>query len=196
MATPVLYHIEVSHYNEKARWALDYKRIPHVRKAPLPMLHTVVGVRDDARRDVSRAEDERRHDRRLDAHHRGARAQPSGPGAVSVRSRRSGPAPWSWRSSSTRSSRLTSGGPCSRRSRAIARRSPGPPRRPAAGRCTPASRARPRWPGPLLRMRFGINPETAERGWEKTDRRDWTGSRSELGRTATTWSVTPSRSRI
>lgn len=26
MATPVLYHIEVSHYNEKARWALDYKR--------------------------------------------------------------------------------------------------------------------------------------------------------------------------
>ena len=41
MATPVLYHIEVSHYNEKARWALDYKRIPHVRKAPPPMMHTV-----------------------------------------------------------------------------------------------------------------------------------------------------------
>jgi glutathione S-transferase len=37
----VLYHIEVSHYNEKARWALDYKRIPHVRKAPPPMMHTV-----------------------------------------------------------------------------------------------------------------------------------------------------------
>ena len=41
MATPVLYHIEVSHYNEKARWALDYKGIPHVRKAPPPMMHTV-----------------------------------------------------------------------------------------------------------------------------------------------------------
>jgi glutathione S-transferase len=41
VATPVLYHIQVSHYNEKARWALDYKRIPHVRKAPYPMLHTV-----------------------------------------------------------------------------------------------------------------------------------------------------------
>ena len=40
MATPVLYHIEISHYNEKARWALDYKGIPHVRKAPPPMLHT------------------------------------------------------------------------------------------------------------------------------------------------------------
>lgn len=38
--TPVLYHIEISHYNEKARWALDYKGIPHVRKAPPPLLHT------------------------------------------------------------------------------------------------------------------------------------------------------------
>ena len=41
MATPVLYHLEVSHYNEKARWALDYKRIPHVRKAPPAMMHTI-----------------------------------------------------------------------------------------------------------------------------------------------------------
>jgi glutathione S-transferase len=40
VATPVLYHIEVSHYNEKARWALDYKGIPHVRKAPPPGFHT------------------------------------------------------------------------------------------------------------------------------------------------------------
>jgi glutathione S-transferase len=37
---PVLYHIEISHYNEKARWALDYKRVPHERKAPPPILHT------------------------------------------------------------------------------------------------------------------------------------------------------------
>ena len=36
----VLYHIEISHYNEKARWALDYKGIAHVRKAPPPLLHT------------------------------------------------------------------------------------------------------------------------------------------------------------
>jgi glutathione S-transferase len=40
VATPVLYHIEISHYNEKARWALDYKGIAHERKAPPPMLHT------------------------------------------------------------------------------------------------------------------------------------------------------------
>ena len=36
---PVLWHIELSHYNEKARWALDLKGIPHVRKAPMPGLH-------------------------------------------------------------------------------------------------------------------------------------------------------------
>jgi glutathione S-transferase len=36
---PVLWHIEISHYNEKARWALDYKGIPHVRKAPFPGTH-------------------------------------------------------------------------------------------------------------------------------------------------------------
>ncbi len=30
---PVLWHFPVSHYNEKARWALDWKRIPHVRRA-------------------------------------------------------------------------------------------------------------------------------------------------------------------
>jgi glutathione S-transferase len=35
----VLWHIELSHYNEKARWALDYKRIPHVRRVPMPGLH-------------------------------------------------------------------------------------------------------------------------------------------------------------
>jgi hypothetical protein len=35
----VLWHLEISHYNEKARWALDYKSIPHVRRTPLPGLH-------------------------------------------------------------------------------------------------------------------------------------------------------------
>ena len=34
--TAVLWHIEISHYNEKARWALDYKGVPHRRRAPLP----------------------------------------------------------------------------------------------------------------------------------------------------------------
>jgi len=37
--TVVLWHIEISHYNEKVRWALDYKSIPHVRKVPVPGFH-------------------------------------------------------------------------------------------------------------------------------------------------------------
>src|SRR5204863_3749459 len=41
---PVLWHLKVSHYNEKARWALDHKRVPHVRRAAVPGLH-----RDTAR---------------------------------------------------------------------------------------------------------------------------------------------------
>ena len=36
--TPVLWHLEPSHYNEKARWALDYKGVPHVRRAVTPGL--------------------------------------------------------------------------------------------------------------------------------------------------------------
>ena len=36
---PVLWHLQISHYNEKVRWALDYKRIPHVRHAMLPGVH-------------------------------------------------------------------------------------------------------------------------------------------------------------
>jgi glutathione S-transferase len=37
--TVVLWHIELSHYNEKVRWALDYKAIPHERRVPMPGLH-------------------------------------------------------------------------------------------------------------------------------------------------------------
>jgi glutathione S-transferase len=36
--TPVLWHIEISHYNEKVRWALDYKGVAHVRRAVTPGL--------------------------------------------------------------------------------------------------------------------------------------------------------------
>ena len=40
----ILWHIELSHYNEKARWALDYKGIPHERRTPLPGMHGVVAL--------------------------------------------------------------------------------------------------------------------------------------------------------
>ena len=39
MGVPVLWHIEFSNYNEKARWALDFKGIAHERRAPPPGLH-------------------------------------------------------------------------------------------------------------------------------------------------------------
>jgi glutathione S-transferase len=42
---PVLWQLELSHYNEKVRWALDYKRIPHVRRSLPPGLHVVIAKR-------------------------------------------------------------------------------------------------------------------------------------------------------
>jgi glutathione S-transferase len=42
---PVLWHLKVSHYNEKARWALDFKGIPHVRRAVLPGRHRAIAQR-------------------------------------------------------------------------------------------------------------------------------------------------------
>jgi len=36
---PVLWQLQISHYNEKVRWALDSKRIPHLRRSLLPGLH-------------------------------------------------------------------------------------------------------------------------------------------------------------
>ena len=38
---PILWQLQISHYNEKVRWALDYKRIPHVRRSLLPGWHAV-----------------------------------------------------------------------------------------------------------------------------------------------------------
>jgi glutathione S-transferase len=39
---PVLWQLQISHYNEKVRWALDYKRIPHVRRSLVPGIHKLV----------------------------------------------------------------------------------------------------------------------------------------------------------
>jgi len=44
-STPVLWHLKVSHYNEKVRWALDYKRVPHVRRAETPGRHQATAQR-------------------------------------------------------------------------------------------------------------------------------------------------------
>ena len=41
MDTPVLWQFTLSHYNEKARWALDFKRVPHIRHSLVPGFHIV-----------------------------------------------------------------------------------------------------------------------------------------------------------
>jgi glutathione S-transferase len=39
---PILWHLKVSNYNEKARWALDYKQVAHRRRAAVPGRHRVI----------------------------------------------------------------------------------------------------------------------------------------------------------
>jgi glutathione S-transferase len=41
---PILWHIPVSHYSEKARWALAHKRVEHERRAPLPGAHMAIAL--------------------------------------------------------------------------------------------------------------------------------------------------------
>ena len=50
--TPVLWHLEISHYNEKARWALDHKGVAHVRRAVTPGLQELTARRLRAGRTV------------------------------------------------------------------------------------------------------------------------------------------------
>ena len=45
LVLPVLWQLEISHYNEKVRWALDYKQVPHIRRSLLPGLHMVKAKR-------------------------------------------------------------------------------------------------------------------------------------------------------
>ena len=41
---PVLWQIDISHYSEKVRWALDYKGVDHVRRTPLPGTHIPIAL--------------------------------------------------------------------------------------------------------------------------------------------------------
>ena len=54
MKTPVLYHLEISHYNEKARWALDYKNVPHERTCADADAAHAAGAGDDGQADSPR----------------------------------------------------------------------------------------------------------------------------------------------
>ncbi|MBA3864999.1 MAG: glutathione S-transferase N-terminal domain-containing protein [Solirubrobacterales bacterium] len=41
---PTLWQLEISHYSEKARWALDHKRIDHRRRSPMPGNHVAIAL--------------------------------------------------------------------------------------------------------------------------------------------------------
>ena len=41
---PTLWQLDISHFSEKARWALDHKRIDHSRRSPLPGGHMMVAL--------------------------------------------------------------------------------------------------------------------------------------------------------
>ena len=43
-ARPVLWHLPISHYSEKARWALEYKSVEHDRKAPPGGAHMAIAL--------------------------------------------------------------------------------------------------------------------------------------------------------
>ena len=43
MNRPLLWHLPISHYSEKVRWAFDWKRVPHARRVMPPGLHPVGG---------------------------------------------------------------------------------------------------------------------------------------------------------
>ena len=40
-APPLLHQVRFSHFNEKGRWSLDYKRLPHRRRSYQPGLHAI-----------------------------------------------------------------------------------------------------------------------------------------------------------
>ena len=42
MERPLLWHIPISHFSEKVRWALDWKQVPHRRRVATPGLHPLV----------------------------------------------------------------------------------------------------------------------------------------------------------
>ena len=52
MTTAVLHQFQFSHYNEKARWALDFKRVAHARHSLLPGPHLLAMMRLSGQKSV------------------------------------------------------------------------------------------------------------------------------------------------
>ena len=87
---PLLWHIPVSHYSEKARWALAHKRIEHERRAPIPGAHMAIALwlTRGQHEDLPGAAPGRAQHRRLDRDHRRARGALAGAGRSIRRTRR------------------------------------------------------------------------------------------------------------
>jgi glutathione S-transferase len=167
VATPVLYHLEVSHYNEKVRWALDYKRIPHVRKAPPPFLHTVwaYAMTRGATFPVLKLNgdtigDSTRIIEALERSHPDPALYPSG----HAERARALELEEFFDEELAPHIRRALFGEVTRDREAFAWAAA-----PTAGRAVHAGfKGMAPMAGPLLRLRFGINPESTARGWEKT----------------------------
>ncbi len=43
-ARPILWHLDISHYSEKVRWALEYKEVDHDRRTIAPGAHIAVAL--------------------------------------------------------------------------------------------------------------------------------------------------------
>jgi len=41
---PILWQLEISHYSEKARWALAHKEVAHIRRSPMPGMHIPIAL--------------------------------------------------------------------------------------------------------------------------------------------------------
>ena len=194
VTTPVLYHIEISHYNEKVRWALDYKGVAHRRKAPMPMLHMawaaamtrgqdktfpILRLNGDTIADSTRIIERLEHDypepplypAEPDDRRRALELEEFFDEELAPHLRRAAFAEVTRDSESFAWVAAPPGG------QARARRLQ-----------EPAALA-----GPLLRKRYGINKDSAERGPPEDGRRVRRGSRPRSARAATS-SVTASRS--
>jgi glutathione S-transferase len=169
VTTPVLYHIQVSHYNEKARWALDYKGVPHRRKAPMPIAHVAWAAAMTRGRGITfpilkmngdTIHDSTRIIERLELDYPEPPLYPSDP-----EDRR--------RALELEEFFDEELGPHIRRA-AFAELTRDPEAfawvaAPRAGKLVHAGfKGTAAVAGPITRMRYGINSETAAKGWEKT----------------------------
>ena len=198
---PVLWHIPVSHFSEKARWALAWKGVEHERRAPLPGAHIPIALwltRGPRRPSPSCGSTGATSATRPRSSRRSKSAGPTRPSTR--RTRRSAPTRSSSRSSSTSGWDRRSGSWPGTSSGPIASRWPRSRARCSRGRCGTSGR---RWP-PAGRSApptssCGSGSRATRRRRSRAIRclpRSSGSSPSSTGVTASSWSATPSRSPI